>query len=363
MQFTNLLELEALAQELIEPGAFDYIVGGSDDEVSLRRNREDFDRLALRPRVLVDVSTIDTSTTVLGTHVSMPVLLAPTAGHKLCCPEGEVATAQGAAAADTLMILSTLSTVSLEEVAATTSGPKWFQLYVYQDREVTCTLVKRAEAAGYVGLCLTVDVPYIGHRERDIRSAFSSPYQFANFVESPMNKMPSGVAGKVSGLGAYVNSKWDPSLSWKDVAWLASITNLPVIVKGIMSGEDAVLAADHGAKAVVVSNHGGRQLDSVESGIAALPDVVDAVLRVGSDIEVLMDGGIRRGTDVLKALALGARAVLLGRPYVYGLAIGGADGVSRVLDLLKKEIVLAMALSGRPTVGSIDASLIKQRSL
>ncbi len=362
MQFTNLIELEALARDLIEPGAFDYIAGGADDELTLRRNREDFERLVLRPRVLVDVSNVDISTTVLGTPITLPVLLAPTAGHKLCCEEGEVATAQSAAEAGVLMILSTLSTVSMEEVAAASDSPKWFQLYVYQDREVTRTLVQRAEAAGYKGLCLTVDVPFIGHRERDVRNAWSSPYPLANFVETPLNKMPDGVAGVVSGLGAYIASKWDPTLSWRDVDWLASITKLPVIVKGILVGEDAVLAGEHGAKAVVVSNHGGRQLDSIPSGIEALPEVVQALRAADSQVEVLMDGGVRRGTDVLKALALGARAVLLGRPYLYGLALGGAAGVSRVLSLLKQEIVLGMALSGRPTIESIDASLVRVKN-
>jgi len=361
MQFTNLVELEALARDLIEPGAFDYIAGGSDDELSLRRNREDFERIVLRPRVLVDVSNVDTSTTVLGTPISMPVMLAPTAGHKLCCPDGELATAQGAAEAGTLMVLSTLSTTSMEEVAAASDGPKWFQLYVYQDREVTRTLVRRAEDAGYKGLCLTVDVPFIGHRERDLRNAFSFPFPLANFLEMQLEKMPVGVVGAASGLGSYIASKWDPTLSWKDVDWLASITRLPVIVKGIMTGEDAVLAAEHGAASVVVSNHGGRQLDSIPSGIEALPEVVQAVRDAGSPIEVLMDGGVRRGTDVLKALALGARAVLIGRPYLYGLAIGGAEGVSRVLSLLKQEITLAIALSGRPTIESIDASLVRIR--
>ncbi len=259
------------------------------------------------------------------------------------------------------MVLSTLSTTPMEEVAAASNGPKWFQLYVYQDREVTRTLVRRAEDAGYKGLCLTVDVPFIGHRERDLRNAFSFPFPLANFAEMQLEKMPIGVVGASSGLGSYIASKWDPTLSWKDVDWLASITRLPVIVKGIMTGEDAVLASEHGAVSVVVSNHGGRQLNSIPSGIEALPDVVQAVRDAGSTIEVLMDGGVRRGTDVLKALAFGARAVLIGRPYLYGLAIGGAEGVNRVLALLKQEITLAMALSGRPTVESIDASLVRIR--
>jgi len=291
----------------------------------------------------------------------MPVMLAPTAGHKLCCDEGEPATARAAAAAGTLMILSTLSTTPLEEVAAASDGPKWFQLYVYQDREITRTLVQRAESSGYLGLCLTADVPFIGNRERDLRNAFSFPYPLANFLNMQLENMPPGVVGQSSGFGSYIASNWDPSLSWSDVDWLASITRLPVIVKGVMIGEDAILASEHGASAVVVSNHGGRQLDSIPSGIEALPEVVEAVRAAGINIEILMDGGVRRGTDVVKALALGARAVLIGRPYLYGLAIGGEAGAARVLSLLKQEITLAMALSGKPTLASIDASLVKRR--
>ncbi|MDQ6692822.1 MAG: alpha-hydroxy-acid oxidizing protein, partial [Chloroflexota bacterium] len=322
--FTNLLELEALAREHIEPGAFDYIAGGADDEVSLHRNHSDFDRITLRPRVLVDVSNVDTSTSVLGIPISLPVMLAPTAGHKLCCDDGELATARGAAMSRTGMILSTLATTRLEDVAAASACPKMFQLYVYKDKEITRMLVQRAEEAGYLGLCLTVDVPYIGHRERDLRNAYSFPHPLANFVEVQLENMPVGVVGKASGLGSYIASKWDPSLSWKDVDWLCSITKLPVLVKGVLTGEDGALAVEHGARCVVVSNHGGRQLDSAPSGIAALPEVVEAV---DGRVEVLMDGGVRRGTDVLKALALGAKAVLIGRPYMYGLALGGADGV------------------------------------
>lgn len=213
MQFTNLLELEALAREALDPATFDFIAGGSDDEISLRRNREDFERIALRPRVLVDVSNIDTSTTVLGTPISMPVLVAPTAGHKLCCAEGEIATARAAEAAGTIMVLATLSMTSMEDVSAASNGPKWFQLYVYQDREVTRSLVQRAEAAGYRALCVTVDVPYIGNRERDLRNSFSFPSErpFANFTGMALENMPAGVVG--SGLGAYIASKWDPSLA------------------------------------------------------------------------------------------------------------------------------------------------------
>jgi 4-hydroxymandelate oxidase len=353
--FTNLLELEELARARLNPGAFDYIAGGADGEITLRRNREDWDRIMLRPRYLVDVSQVDASTTVLGVPVSMPVLLAPTAGHKLCCEDGEGATARATASVGTGMILSTLSTTSLEEVAQASDAPRWFQLYVYRDREITRNLVRRAEESGYRGLCLTVDVPFIGHRERDLRNAFTFPYALANFVETGLEKMPIGVVNTQSGLGSYIASKWDPSLSWKDLEWLVSITKLPVMVKGILTGEDALLSAEHGASAVVVSNHGGRQLDGAISGVAALPEVVEAV---DGKLEVLVDGGVRRGTDVVKALALGARAVLVGRPYLYGLALDGERGATRVLDMLKREVELAMALTGRPTVGSIDETLL-----
>lgn len=351
--FTNLLELESLAREALDPTFYDYIAGGSDDEATIRRNRLDFERITLRPRVLVDVSTVDTAATVLGTPISLPVLLAPAAGHKMCCQEGEIATARAVAAEGTIMILSTVATVSLEE-AAQAPGPKWFQLYVYKDREITRSLVQRAEAAGYKALCLTVDVPIIGNRERDIRNSFSLPFPMANFADTELQKMPSGVQG--SGLGAYIASKWDPALTWKDISWLASITRLPLVVKGILTAEDARLAMEQGAAGIIVSNHGGRQLDSAPSGIAALPEVAEAV---AGQVEVLMDGGVRRGTDILKALALGARAVLIGRPYMYGLAVGGEEGVRRVLHILREELTTDMMLAGRPTIASLDRSLVQ----
>jgi 4-hydroxymandelate oxidase len=256
-------------------------------------------------------------------------------------------------------VLSTLTTVSMEQVAAATGAPKWFQLYVYKDREVSRILVQRAEAAGFRALCVTVDVPRIGHRERDLRNAFSFPreHPFANFVGMGLENLPVGVVG--SNLEAYIISKWDPSLAWKDVEWLSSLSRLPVVIKGILTAEDAVRAVEHGAAGVVVSNHGGRQLDSVDSSIAALPEVVEAV---GDRIEVLMDGGIRRGTDVLKALALGARAVLVGRPYLYGLALNGEEGARRVLEVLREELATSMALAGRPTIAGIDRSLVRFRN-
>jgi 4-hydroxymandelate oxidase len=353
---TNLLELEALARDRLSPGVFDYIAGGADDEVTMRRNRDDFERIALRPRYMVDVSNIDTSTTVLGDRVSMPLLIAPAAGHKMCCPDGEIATARAAKGAGTAMVLSTMSTVKMEEVAEAAEGPKWFQLYVYHDREVTKQLVQRAEAAGYKALCLTVDVPVIGNRERDRRNLFSFPkeYPLANFIGMGLESMPVGV--QESALGAYVASKWDPSINWRDFEWFRSITKLPIVLKGILTGEDARLAVEHGAAGIIVSNHGGRQLDSAVSGISALPEVVEAV---DGRIEVLVDGGVRRGTDVLKALALGARAVLIGRPYMFALAIAGEAGVRTTLEILRQELVTAMALTGRPAIGDIDASVVR----
>jgi 4-hydroxymandelate oxidase len=359
MLFVNLLELEEMARERLPQGAFDYIAGAADDEVSHHRNREDFERITLRPRYMVDVSTLDTSTTVLGTPISFPVMFAPTAGHKLCCSDGEQATARAAHGAGTAMVLSTLSTTAMEEVASASDGPKWFQLYVYKDREITRQLVQRAEAAGYKALCLTVDVPMIGNRERDLRNAFSLTNEFplANFLgmELDLKNMPPGIVNESSGFGSYIASKWDPSLTWNDFDWFRSITSLPIVVKGILTAEDAREAVAHGAEGIVVSNHGGRQLDSTLSGIAALPEVVEAVQ---GRCEVLVDGGVRRGTDVIKALALGARAVLIGRPYMWGLAIDGEKGARTVLEVLRRELLSAMALTGRPTIASIDRTLV-----
>jgi len=355
VEFTNLLELEDLARAKIPRATSDYIAGGAEDEVTLRRNREAFGRWALRPRVLTDVSKRDTKTVLLGERVSMPVCVAPTSFHALVHPEGEVATARGAAAAETILIASTISTKPLEEVAAAADAPQWFQLYVYRDRAVTEELVARAVKAGYKALCLTADTPVLGRRERDERNAFTLPLGFgiANLKGVGLDGMPEVEHG--SAFAKYVTDLLDSSLTWDDVDWLKSISPLPLVIKGIMTAEDAVLAADHGAAGIVVSNHGGRQLDSTLGSLDALPDVVAAVR---GRIEVYLDGGIRRGTDVLKALALGAKAVLVGRPILWGLALGGAEGVRAVLDQLHAELDTAMALAGRANVKDIDASLV-----
>ncbi len=319
---------------------WDYYAGGSDDEVSMRANREDIERIRLRPRMLVDVTQCDTSSSVLGLQVSMPVLVAPSAFHCMAHPEGECATARGTGAAGSLMIAATDSTRTIEEIAQATSGPLWFQLYLYPTHEIAATLVKRAEVAGCKAIVLTVDMPALGHRERDLRNQFVIP---------PPSLSRANFAGSETRGHAWMN------ITWRDVDWLRSVTSLPILLKGILTAEDALLALEHGISGIIVSNHGGRQLDGAISGIAALPEVVQAV---AGRCEVYMDGGIRRGTDVLKALALGAQAVLVGRPILWGLAADGAAGVQHVLEIVHAELELAMKLAGCPTVASITRSLV-----
>ncbi len=360
MEAINVFDLEALARERLSREAYDYYLGGAHDEVTLRENRAAYDRIPLFYRVLVDVSHRDPATSVLGRPVSMPILVAPTAFHRLATAEGELATARAAGAAGTVMVLSTLSTTRVEEVVAASSGPVWFQLYVYRDRRATEALVRRAEAAGCQALVLTADAPLIGRRERDVRNRFRLPpgLAVANMLSEGYGEMPAAAGD--SGLAAYVSQLLDPSLSWRDVAWLRSITELPVVVKGIVRPDDAVRAAEAGAAGVVVSNHGGRQLDTAPATIDALPEIVDTLAARGHRIEVLLDGGVRRGTDVLKALALGARAVLVGRPILWGLAVDGEAGAAWVLRHLHDELDLAMALAGAPTVADITRDLVRR---
>jgi len=356
----NLFDLEASAREKLSREAYDYYASGAHDEVTLRENRAAFDRLSLAYRVLVDVSRRDMAATVLGQPVAMPVLVAPTAFHRLATPDGELATVRAAGAAGTVMILSTLSTTTVEEVVAAAAGPVWFQLYVYRDRQATEGLVRRAEAAGCRALVLTVDAPLLGRRERDVRNRFRLPpgLAVANMLPVGYGDVPPAVAD--SGLAAYVASLLNPALSWRDVAWLQSITRLPVVVKGIVRPDDALRAAEAGAAGIVVSNHGGRQLDTAPATIDVLPEIADALKARGHRLEVFMDGGVRRGTDVLKALALGARAVLVGRPVLWGLAADGEAGAAWVLRLLRDELDLAMALAGAPTLADITRDLVRR---
>ena len=349
-------EYEAVARGRLERTAYDYYAGGSGEERTLAANREAFNRIPLRPRVLVDVSRIDTRTTVLGQALDTPVMLAPTAFNRLAHPDGELAAARAAQAAGTIMISSTLSTCALEDVAGACDGRLWFQLYVYKDRGFTQDLIARAEAARYRALVLTVDTPLLGRRYRDVRNNFVLPegITMKNF-EAAMTDASRW--GAHSSFSSYVHDLFDATLSWNAVEWLRGQTRLPILVKGILTEEDARLATGAGVDGMIVSNHGGRQLDGAPASIDALAEVVDAV---AGKAEVLMDGGIRRGTDVLKALALGARAVCIGRPYRWALAANGEQGVRDVLRILNDELSLAMALSGRPTVASIDRSLVER---
>ena len=352
----NLKEIEALARERLPQMVYDYYAGGANDEITVDDSRRAWEAIRLRPRVLVDVSKVECSTRVLGRALAMPVMTAPCGFNGLAHPEGERAVARAAAAAGTVQVVSTVSTTSLEDVAAAApDGSRWFQLYCYRDREVTRSLVQRAEAAGYEALCVTVDVPFLGRREREVRTGFHLPPGMTLKNLEPYAVAGIAAAERDSALRKYVNALWDPSLDWTSIDWIRSITKLPIVLKGVLAGDDARLAAEHGAAAVIVSNHGGRQLDGSVSTVYALREVVEAA---GDRLEVLVDGGIRRGSHVVAALAMGARAVLIGRPYLWGLAVDGEAGVRRVLDDFRNEVILAMALCGRARVADIDATLI-----
>ena len=352
----NLFELETKARELLPQTAYDYYASGANDEITLRENRAAYERMTLLPRMLVDVSERHMGTTALGEPVSMPILIAPTAFQGLAHPGGEVATVKAAGATKTLMILSTLSTFSIEEVMAVATGPVWFQLYVFKDRAISASLVKRAEVAGCKAIVFTVDAPLRGRRERDVRNQFKLPDDLLirNLLPGGLQEFPGGTVG--SEAATHIASLFDTALAWKDIEWLAGVTTLPVLVKGILRSDDALLAVKHGASGVIVSNHGARQLDTTPATISVLPEIVDAV---GGKVEVYVDGGIRRGTDVLKAIACGARAVLIGRPVLWGLASGAEAGVKYVLEMLRQEFDLAMALCGCPTLSSITRDLIR----
>jgi isopentenyl diphosphate isomerase/L-lactate dehydrogenase-like FMN-dependent dehydrogenase len=333
----NVHDYERLAEERLEPGVFGYYAGGAGDEWTLAENLAAYRRWVLRPRVLVDVGAVTTATTVLATEVSMPILVAPTAFHRLAHPDGEHATARAAAAAGTVMCLSTLATAGAAEVAeAAPGGARWYQLYWHPDRGLTRAIVEEAATAGFSAIVLTVDLPVLGNRERDLRTGFTLSDDLVPAFTRTASHTPEG-GSEV--LGWVV----DPRLTWKDLEWLRSLSDLPLLVKGILTAEDAVLAVEHGCEGIVVSNHGGRQLDGVSASLDALPEVVQAV---GGRCEVLVDGGVRRGTDVAKALALGAQAVLVGRPVLWGLAHDGQAGVERVLALLRAELELTLALLG-----------------
>jgi 4-hydroxymandelate oxidase len=347
----NIYEYEALAHERLPKPEYDFIAGGATDEITLKRTRAVFDAIMLRPRMLVDISQPNLSTTVLGHQVAFPILLDPAGNHGRAHQEGELATARAAGAMGTVMLLSSGSSYTLEEVAKAATGPIWFQQYLYRDRGLSKMMAQRAQDAGYSALCLTLDSTVRAKRERNIRNNYSnapSPnYAGLEVEEGSWNTSSDAPRG--------TNRLIDRSATWPYLDWLAANTPLPLVVKGIMTGEDGRLCAEHGVKGVIVSNHGARQLDTTFASVEVLPEVVEAV---DGRIEVYLDGGIRRGTDVLKALALGARAVLIGRPLFWGLAVDGEPGLRAVLQMLRDELEMAMGMCGRTTIPSIDISLL-----
>ncbi|MBE9034010.1 alpha-hydroxy acid oxidase [aff. Roholtiella sp. LEGE 12411] len=355
----NLLEYEKLAQEHLSQMAFDYYSSGAWDEITLRDNRAAFERVKLRPRMLVDVSDRNLSTSILGQPLQLPLLIAPMAFQCLAHPDGEVATAIAAASAGVGMVLSTMATKSMEDVAAVgnkQNALQWFQLYIHKDRGLTRALVERAEAAGYKALCLTADAPVLGQRERDQRNEFALPPDLHLANLATISGLDISHKTGESGLFTYFAQQLNSAVTWHDLEWLQSISPLPLVLKGILRGDDAKLAVESGAKAIIVSNHGGRQLDGAIASLDVLAEIVTAA---DGKAEVLLDGGIRRGTDILKALALGAKAVLIGRPVLWGLAVAGQVGVSHVISLLQDELNLTMALSGCAKIQDIDSSLVK----
>jgi L-lactate dehydrogenase (cytochrome) len=376
----DIADLRRVAKRRLPGPMFHYMEGAADDEFTLKRNQADFSRHELVPRYLVDVSDIDPSTTVLDVPIGLPVILAPTGMSCLFHHAGERAVAAAAARAGTIYSLSTVSTISIEDIAGAADGPKWFQLYVFRDRTLMSELIDRCKTSGYEALCLTIDVPVPGNRERDLRTGMTVPPKLtlASWLDFAMHPVWSlnhlmaseftmaNVAHKaeaggrdVNTLTSYIANQFDRSVTWDDAATMLEQWQGPFAVKGILNGDDARRAVDIGADAVVVSNHGGRQLDHAVSPIGVLAEIVDAV---DGRAEVILDGGVRRGTDVLKAIGLGARACMIGRAYLYGLGAGGEAGVDKALSLLREEIVRDMALLGCRTVGEITASHVRTRT-
>ncbi len=347
--------MRGVAQKRLSPEVWAYVEGGAGEERTLEENRAAFHRWCLRPRQLAGIRTVDLRTTLLGTAVSSPVYVSPTAYQGLVHPTAEAGTARGAGAAGVLAMFSTLSSLSLEAIAAAApSGPKWFQLYLQPEFQTTQELIERAEKAGYTALVLTVDAPVLGPRDRQTRDgvAIRSPVPIGNGPRI----LPPARAPELRN-GAYEFPE-DATVTWEILGQLREVTSLPLVVKGILTAEDARRAVDAGARAVIVSNHGGRQLDGAMTGLEAVPEVVEAV---GAEAEVYMDGGVRRGSDVLTALALGAKAVGIGRPVLWALAAGGGAGVERLLSLLNLELAVSMMLAGRRSLTEIDRGLVASR--
>jgi 4-hydroxymandelate oxidase len=350
----NVADYARAARARLPRDVLDYYEGGALDEITLRENTAGWERLKLYYRILAGVGPRDLSTKVLGQPISMPIAVAPTAFHRLACLEGEISAAKAAKSAKTLFILSSLSNTAMEAVFAEAGSPRWFQLYIYKDRGVTLELVRRAEAAGAEAIVLTVDAPGLGTRERDSRNRFGLPDGLTVENLAPVGKGELPIV-QGSGLAAYVRTNFKENLGFDDLDWLCRSTRLPVVVKGVCRGEDARRAAEHGAKAIVVSNHGGRQLDTAPATSEVLSQVVE---KAGDLCEIYVDGGIRRGSDVLKAIALGAGAVLVGRPVLWGLCVAGEQGATHVLEILRRELDEAMLLCGCSRLGEIKHDLL-----
>lgn len=348
-QALSVWDFKAIAENRLPEGNWAEIIGGAADEITMRWNRKGFDRIALRPRTLVEVTPIDLRIRLFGQEMPFPILVAPTGSHRGKHPEGELATAKGAGQAGATMVISTMANTSVEDIARVATRPLWFQLYVLRDRPFTRDLVQRAENAGCQAICVTVDTPTLGPRDRQFRTpgrlpaGVSSPHLHG--LESP-GRVESPIFSAVR----------DPNVTWKDIDWIRSFAKVPVLVKGILDSGDAARAVEEEVDGIVVSNHGGRNLDTAPATIDVLPEIAE---QVGGAFPVLLDGGVRRGTDVLKALALGASAVLVGRASLYGLVAGGAAGVSRVLEILRTELEMAMALTGRRSIAALDPTVIR----
>ncbi len=374
----NIDDLRRAARRRLPRALFDYIDGGAEDERTMRANQADFARYSFRPRVLVDVSQRDQSTTVLGQRIASPLILSPTGFTGLFWPHGEAVAARAAGRKDVIFTASTMSICPMEEIARAATGPLWFQLYVWRDREVVQSLIERAQAAGFRVLVVTVDTPVLGQRERDVRSGLVLPPRitvrnvldtmrrfswlrgvltnprptFGNFVGT------AGVSHDAVSLASFTTQQFSPAVSWREVDWYRSIWQGPIALKGVLSPEDARLAIEHGIEAIIVSNHGGRQLDGAPSAVEVLPEIVDAV---DSRAEVILDGGVRRGSDVVKAIALGARVCMIGKAFNYGVAAAGQRGVEKAIDILQTEIDRTLALIGRRTLADLDRSAVRTR--
>jgi L-lactate dehydrogenase (cytochrome) len=369
-------DLRAVARRRLPRGVFDYIDGAAEDEISLAANSDAYRRIRFRPRVLRDVSGVNPATTLLGRPVSLPLVIAPTGFTRIAHSAGEIALARVAARAGIPYTLSTLSTRSIEEVAAVSTGAKWFQVYVWRDRGLVREMVERAASAGYEAIVLTVDTPVLGNRQRDVRNGLTLPPKLdlwtildgiihpgwtLDFVRAEPIRF-ANVVGRAVGDGAdavslsdYINTQFDPALSWRDVEWLRSIWRGPIVLKGIQTVEDARLAAEAGVAAIALSNHGGRQLDCAPAPLDLVPAVADAV---GERVEIICDGGVRRGSDVVKAIALGARACMAGRAFLYGLGAAGESGVDHVCRYLTSGMRRTMALIGCRTVGDLSRDCV-----